>query len=111
MGHLNAVGPQISGEGTHCPIQPGREAVGQCIGRPEEDWQAIAADPASWPIYTADATDTPKRFAASRTVKPSFNAAATRIRKSSESGRTIAAGLLPSDYLESRQLRLGEGRS
>ncbi|WP_459465531.1 hypothetical protein, partial [Rhizobium sp. No.120] len=54
------------------------------------------------PIRTAVAADIPNRSAAARTVMPSFNAAAMRVRKSTERGRTIIAGLLSSNDLESQ---------
>jgi hypothetical protein len=63
---------------------------------------------ASWPIRTALAAETAKRAAASRTVAPSASAAATRERKSRESGRAIGAGLLPRANVESHQPRVAE---
>ena len=92
-------------------------SVSDTLRRIGERWPPIfrGARPcpahASWPIRTAEATDTPNRFAASRTVEPSASASATRTRKSRDSGRTIAAGLLPSSDLESRVPRVGESKS
>lgn len=78
-------------------------AAGACRTRGQLPPIFRAAKPcparAGWPIRTALATEMPKRSAATRTVDPSVRAAATRLRKSRESGRTMPAGLLPAAIL------------
>lgn len=65
----------------------------------------ITISSAAWPIKRPDpdrfAADVPKRSAVARTVMPSFSAAAMRVRKPGERGRTIIASLQSSNDLES----------